>query len=52
MMLKQLTGADVFSIITEQQYSPNYDDGVIEQARTDARNKVKPALSSHIDNKR
>ena len=30
MMLKQQTGADVFSIITEQQYSPNYDDGVIE----------------------
>ncbi len=48
--IKQQTGADVFSIITEQQYSPNYDDGVVEQARTDARNKVKPALSSHIDN--
>ena len=48
--IKQQTGADVFSILTEQQYSPDYDDGVVEQARTDGRNKVKPALASHISN--
>ena len=47
--LKQQTGADVFTILTEQQYSPNYDDGVVEQARTDGKNKVKPALASHIN---
>lgn len=46
--LKQQTGADVFTILTEQQYSPDYDNGVVEQARTDGKNKVKPALASHI----
>lgn len=48
--LKQQTGADVFSILTEQQYSPDYDGGVVEQARADGKNKVKPALASHIAN--
>ncbi len=48
--LKQQTGADVFSILTEQQYSPDYDGGVVEQARTDGRNKTRPALASHITN--
>ena len=49
-ILKDKTGADVFQIITKQQYSPNYDDGIVEQARTDGQNKVKPELASHIAN--
>ena len=49
-IIKQQTGADVFSILTAQQYSPAYDDGIVEQARTDGQNKVKPELASHISN--
>ena len=30
--LKEKTGADVFQIITKQQYSPDYDDGIVERA--------------------
>lgn len=49
-IIKQQTGADVFSILTAQQYSPDYDDGIVEQAKTDGQNKVKPELASHISN--
>lgn len=49
-ILKQKTGADVFSIITSQQYSPDYDGGIVEQAQIDARNKTRPELASHISN--
>lgn len=36
--------------MTAQQYSPDYDDGIVEQARTDGQNKDKPELASHIVN--
>lgn len=49
-IIKQQTGADVFSILTAQQYTPDYDDGIVEQARTDGQNKDKPELASHIVN--
>lgn len=49
-ILKDQTGADVFSIITAEQYSPDYDGGFVEQAQVDLRNQVKPALASHISN--
>ena len=49
-ILKDQTGADVFSIITSEQYSPDYDGGIVEKAQEDGRNKVKPALASHLSN--
>lgn len=49
-ILKEQTGADVFSILTKEQYSPDYDGGIVEQARIDGQNKVKPELASHIAN--
>lgn len=49
-IIRQQTGADVFAILTEQQYSPDYDGGIVSQAREDGKNKIRPALSSHIAN--
>lgn len=49
-IIRQQTGADVFAILTEQQYSPDYDGGIVSQAREDGKNKIRPALSSHISN--
>lgn len=49
-ILKDQTGADVFSILTAEQYSPDYDGGFVEQAQVDLKNQVKPALASHISN--
>lgn len=49
-IIRQQTGADVFAILTEQQYSPDYDGGIVSQAREDGKNKTRPALSSHITN--
>lgn len=49
-IIRQQTGADVFAILTEQQYSPDYDGGIVSQAREDGKNKTRPALSSHISN--
>lgn len=49
-MLAEQTGADQFSILTSQKYSPDYDGGVVSQAQIDGKNKVKPELASHISN--
>lgn len=47
-ILKEKTGADIFSILTAEQYSPDYDAGIVEQAMEDGKNKIKPQLASHL----
>lgn len=49
-MLKEQTGADVFSILTKEQYSPDYDGGFVQQALEDGKNQLRPELASEITN--
>ena len=48
-MIAQATGADVFSIQTEEPYPDTYD-ATLDQGQAELREDARPALATHIEN--
>lgn len=47
--IKDETSADIFSIVTKEEYPQNYED-TVDVAKKEQRENARPELSTHIDN--
>ena len=47
--IAKATGGDIFSILTAEKYSSNYND-TVDAGQAEKNNNVKPEIVTHIDN--